>query len=104
MARFLASVDPAMPWHLSRFHPDHKLQDRGPTPLESIRRARDIGAEAGLRFVYSGNVRGDEGESTRCPGCGVTLIQRHGFAVRTNHLAPDGRCPECGEGIDGIWA
>ena len=103
MAAFLASVDPSMPWHLSRFHPDHRLIDRGPTPVESIRRARDIGRAAGLRFVYSGNVWGDEGESTRCPACDALLIERHGFAVRSDRLGDSGRCPDCAEPIAGIW-
>ncbi|MBW2704109.1 MAG: AmmeMemoRadiSam system radical SAM enzyme [Deltaproteobacteria bacterium] len=103
MAAFLASVDPAMPWHLSRFHPDYKLQNLGPTPEASIRRARDIGLDAGLRFVYSGNVWGDVGESTRCPACDAMIIERHGFTVRENRLGQDGLCPDCGEKIEGVW-
>jgi len=103
LAGFLASVDPAMPWHLSRFHPDHRMRDRDRTPTDTIRRARQIGVDAGLRFVYSGNVWGDDGEHTRCPGCGHMLIERHGFSVMANRLAA-GACPECGEAIEGVWA
>ncbi len=102
LADFLISVDPAMPWHLSRFHPDNQMLDRSPTPVSSIHRAREIGRRAGVRFVYSGNVWGDEGEHTRCPACEAVVIKRHGFSVRSNRLL-DGRCPDCGEGIEGIW-
>jgi pyruvate formate lyase activating enzyme len=103
LAGFLASVDPAMPWHLSRFHPDHKMHDRGPTPLASIQQACRIGQAAGLRFVYSGNVWGDEGEHTRCPACAAVLIERRGFSVLANRLSA-GACPDCGEKIEGVWA
>ncbi|MBN2497314.1 MAG: AmmeMemoRadiSam system radical SAM enzyme [Deltaproteobacteria bacterium] len=103
MARFLVSVDPAMPWHLSRFHPDNEMLDRGSTPVETIARARQIGREAGLRFVYSGNVWGDEGESTFCPACGARLVERVGFAVRSSRIDGQGACPDCGERIEGIW-
>ncbi len=102
LADFLASVDKDIPWHLSRFHPDNELLDRGPTPPETIAAAREIGRQAGLRFVYSGNLWGDEGESTRCPACGEMLIERVGFAVRQNRLR-GGRCPDCGEVIAGVW-
>lgn len=103
MAGFLAGLDPAIPWHLSRFHPDNRMVDRGPTSPERIHRARQIGLGAGLRFVYSGNVWGDEGEHTRCPGCGRVLIERHGFSVLANQLAPGGRCPDCDETIEGVF-
>jgi pyruvate formate lyase activating enzyme len=102
LAGFLASVDPAIPWHLSRFHPDNEMFDRPPTPVGTIARAREIGNAKGLRFVYSGNVWGDEGEHTRCPSCDRMIIERHGFRVRANHLQ-DGKCPDCGEAIEGVW-
>jgi pyruvate formate lyase activating enzyme len=101
-AAWLASVDRDMPWHLSRFHPDFEMRDRPATPVESLRRAYDIGREAGLRFVYLGNVPGGGGEDTLCPGCGERLIERRGFFVAANRLAR-GRCPRCGEAIAGIW-
>ena len=103
LADFLVSVDPAMPWHLSRFHPDHRMRDRDRTPTDTIQRARRIGLDAGLRFVYSGNVWGDEGEHTRCPACQAALIERHGFSVMANRIAA-GACPDCGEAIEGVWA
>jgi pyruvate formate lyase activating enzyme len=102
LAGFLVSVDPAIPWHLSRFHPDNQLLDRPPTPVATIQKAREIGYAAGLRFVYSGNVWGDDGEHTKCPGCGEVVIERFGFSVRRN-LLEDGKCPKCGEVIEGIW-
>lgn len=102
LAGFLASVDKAIPWHLSRFHPDNQMTDRPPTPVASIGRARKVGREAGLRFVYSGNVWGDEGEHTRCPACDKILIERHGFSVIRN-LLKDGKCYDCGEVIEGVW-
>jgi len=102
LAGFLVSVDPAIPWHLSRFHPDNQLLDSPPTPVATIQNAREIGYAAGLRFVYSGNVWGDDGEHTKCPGCGEVVIERFGFAVRRN-LLEDGKCPKCGEVIEGVW-
>ncbi|NMB74688.1 MAG: AmmeMemoRadiSam system radical SAM enzyme [Myxococcales bacterium] len=101
-AAWLSSVDRDMPWHLSRFHPDFEMLDRPATPLSSLRRAFEIGKAAGLRFVYLGNVRGDGGEDTACPGCGETLIERRGFSVLGNKLR-QGRCPGCGERIAGMW-
>lgn len=103
LARFIAeSLGPETPWHISRFHPTYKLLDRPPTPLKSLLTARDIGLAAGLQFVYLGNVPGENGESTICPGCGRVLIDRRGFAVRKNHLR-DGHCPDCGHHVKGIW-
>jgi len=102
LAGFIASVDPAIPWHLSRFHPDNEMVDRAATPLATISAAREIGRQKGLRYVYSGNVWGDEGEHTLCPACRQVVIRRHGFLVHENRLK-DGGCPDCGERIEGIW-
>lgn len=102
IAQFLAGLSPDLPWHLSRFVPAYKVQDVPPTPLGTLRRAREIGREAGLRYVYLGNVPG-EGEDTACPSCGRVLLRRYGFRVVENALA-DGRCPGCGEAIPGVWA
>ena len=90
------------PWHISRFHPDYKLMDIDQTAPESIKEARDIGIEAGLKYVYSGNLPGDKGENTFCPKCNVTLIERNGYFIGKNRIK-NGRCPECREKIDGIW-
>ena len=101
MASFLASVDPDIPWHLSRFHPDYKYLNSQPTPISTLRLARDIGREAGLNYIYLGNVWG-EGENTICPGCGALLIEREGFAVRENRIKA-GHCTDCGRLIAGVF-
>jgi len=103
LAGFIAgSLGAETPWHISRFHPTYKLADRPPTPLKSLITARDIGLAAGLKYVYLGNVPGENGESTVCPGCGRMLIERWGFTVRKN-LLEKGRCPHCSTEIEGIW-
>jgi pyruvate formate lyase activating enzyme len=102
LAEFIVSVNPAIPWHISRFHPDYKMRDRQATPLATIQKAREIGYQAGLRFVYSGNVWGDEGESTFCPACGTKVIERRGFSIMANQLVSGG-CANCGEKIEGVW-
>jgi len=102
LSRFLADLDPNIPWHISRFYPTYKLLNIPPTPAETIHRARDLGYEAGLRYVYSGNLPGDEGEKTLCHHCGEILIDRFGFSVRENRIR-DHRCPRCGENIPGVW-
>ena len=105
MARFIRSVSPDIPWHVTAFHPDYKMQDRGRTPLETLLRATEIGVEAGLNYVYAGNLPGQtrNWEDTRCPACQTVLIKRRGFMVTANRLS-DGACPECGQKIPGIWA
>lgn len=102
IARFLVSIDPHMPWHVSRFHPTYKMTDRPPTPIETLVRARDIGLSEGLKFVYEGNAPGCGGEDTCCPQCGKTLIKRVGFTVESMDMAA-GRCPGCGHLAGGIW-
>ncbi|MBW1859189.1 MAG: radical SAM protein, partial [Deltaproteobacteria bacterium] len=94
-------LGPETPWHISRFHPTYKLTDRPPTPAESIHQARQIGLEAGLRYVYSGNLPGDTGENTICYGCGQPLIERWGYHISKNVIT-EGKCPNCDAGIDGI--
>ncbi|MBI5529540.1 MAG: AmmeMemoRadiSam system radical SAM enzyme [Deltaproteobacteria bacterium] len=102
VAAFLAGLSPDIPWHVSRFHPDYRLLDAGPTPRGTLDRARRIGKDAGLKFIYAGNVPGDDGEHTSCPGCGARLIERVGFRVRKNRLR-EGHCPECATAISGRW-
>jgi pyruvate formate lyase activating enzyme len=89
------------PWHVSQFYPTYKLTDRPRTPLATLRRAREIGRAAGLRYVYEGNVPGEGGENTRCPSCAVLLIERYGFVIGTNRIR-NGVCPDCGTAIAGI--
>ncbi|MBN2491810.1 MAG: AmmeMemoRadiSam system radical SAM enzyme [Planctomycetes bacterium] len=102
LAGFLSDLDPDIPWHVTRFHPTYRLRDRPATPVETLRRAREIGREAGLRFVYTGNVPGEDGENTCCPACGAELIRRFGLGVRWNRL-DGGRCPKCRTEIPGVF-
>ncbi len=102
LAGFLFALDPGIPWHISRFHPTYRLTDVHATPPQSVRRAREIGLEQGLRYVYTGNLPGDNGEKTSCHHCGELLIDRHGFLVRRNNLK-DGACSKCGTRIPGVW-
>ena len=102
LATFIGeSLGADTPWHISRFHPTYKLTDRPPTPAKSIHQARRIGLEAGLRYVYCGNLPGDTGENTLCYNCGESLIERWGYHISKNVIA-DGKCPKCGVSIDGI--
>ena len=104
LAAFLVEdLGPDTPWHISRFHPAYRLTDRPPTPVQTLRKAREIGLAAGLRYVYTGNVPGDTGENTVCPGCGELLIERWGFRVQKLRVG-DGCCGKCGNTIAGIWA
>ena len=102
LARFIHSVSPTMPWHVTAFYPTYKMTDRPPTPVASLRRAREIGLEEGLSFVYEGNIPGGGGEDTSCPDCGKTLIRRHGFQVQENRLKK-ACCGGCGRQIAGVW-
>jgi pyruvate formate lyase activating enzyme len=101
IAEFVRSVGVEIPWHVSQFYPAHKMLDRPVTPIETLRRAGDIGRAAGLRYVYEGNVPGEKGENTYCYNCNSLLIDRYGFYVRANHIR-GGCCPNCGEPIDGV--
>ena len=102
LAAFIAKdLGPETPWHISRFHPTYRLTDRPPTPVESIHQARQIGLDAGLRYVYCGNVPGDEGENTACHDCKTALIERLGFRISKN-VVQDGKCPECGAKMYGL--
>ena len=100
-AGFIKSVDPAIPWHVSQFHPTYKLLDKPRTPLSSLSRAREIGLAAGLKYVYEGNVPGRGGENTYCDSCGRLLIERVGFSLNKIGLK-DSHCPACGTIVDGI--
>ncbi|MGI6655617.1 MAG: AmmeMemoRadiSam system radical SAM enzyme [Desulfobulbus sp.] len=102
-ARFLCEVSPDLAWHVSAFRPAFRLQDRPPTPPETLLRARRIGLDEGLRFVYTGNAALPGGEDTCCPSCGRELIVRRGFTAQVCGMA-DGRCRGCGTAIAGIWS
>ena len=82
------------------------MSDRDSTSARALIRAAEIGYEAGLRYVYAGNLPGRVGryEDTLCPRCGRTLIRRFGFQILENRIDPQGRCPDCATAIAGIWA
>lgn len=103
IARFIKSVDPGIPWHVTAFYPTYKMTDRESTPAETLRTARDIGIAEGLRFVYEGNIPGEGGENSYCPSCATELITRFGFSIRQNRIS-DGCCSNCGEKIEGVWS
>jgi pyruvate formate lyase activating enzyme len=100
MAEFIAGIDVNIPWHISRYHPAYQMQTKPITPIEALARAREIGRKTGLHHVYAGNVPGNEGENTTCPGCGRLLIHRYGFSIRSFHLDGD-RCPDCNVKVEG---
>lgn len=99
---FIKNVGVDIPWHVSAFYPTYEMTDRPPTQAAALRRAREIGLEAGLRYVYTGNIPGDPGENTYCYACGELLIERIGYVIRRN-LLTDGVCHKCGASIDGVW-
>jgi pyruvate formate lyase activating enzyme len=106
IAKFVDGVSPDIPWHVTAFHPDYKMEDRSATSARQLLRACEIGTEAGLRYVYAGNLSGmtREWENTRCPSCRETLIVRSGFTVRSYRITNDGKCPKCATAIAGRWA
>ncbi|BHH84121.1 AmmeMemoRadiSam system radical SAM enzyme [Desulforhopalus sp. 52FAK] len=102
IAGFLAGLDRNIPWHVTAFHPAHKMASVVPTPESTIDLALRVGHAAGLRYVYSGNISGAKGTSTLCPGCGTTLITRNHFTLSSNHVG-NGNCPTCKATIAGVW-
>jgi len=105
---FVASVSPDIPWHVTAFHTDYKMQGDGQrdTTVEDLLRAAEIAQHAGLRYIYAGNLPGRVGafEDTRCPQCSETLIRRYGYFIEDYRLTPDGCCPNCARQIPGCWA
>ena len=102
LASFIvANLGVDTPWHVSQFYPTYKLTDLPRTPLATLRRAREIGRAAGLRYVYEGNVPGEGGENTWCSSCAALLVERYGFVIGTNRIR-NGVCPDCGTAIAGI--
>lgn len=101
IASFLAAIDRTIPWHVTAFHPTYRMRDISPTPRTTLQVARQIGLDQGLLHVYEGNM-GKGGEDTLCGACSARLIERTGFAIRTNRLA-HGTCPDCGAPVAGVW-
>jgi pyruvate formate lyase activating enzyme len=104
-ARFLAGVSPDIPWHVTAYHPEYRYESSHPTNAADLTKAAEIGQEAGLRYVYAGNLPGmvKELEDTLCPKCRGTVIRRRGYSILEYRLRDGGKCPECGEILAGIW-
>lgn len=102
IAKFIRSVSPSMPWHVSAFHPDYKMAECGATPAESLNRACTTGRKAGLSYAYSGNVPDEKNEDSYCPKCRALLIRRRGFDVEFRDFN-NGKCLKCGRKIEGVW-
>jgi len=102
IARFIKGIDPEMPWHVTRFHPTFKMTDRGATPSSTLQRARQIGIAEGLKYVFVGNIPGEDGENTICPQCGEKVVERMGFSIMSQNLA-NGKCGNCGHSIAGVF-
>jgi pyruvate formate lyase activating enzyme len=105
IAAFIAGISPDIPWHVSAFHRDYKFTHGKDTTVTQLLRAWDLGRQAGLHFVYGGNLPGmvPELENTCCPGCDAALIRRVGYYILDMHLTPEGKCPDCGTAIPGVW-
>ena len=108
LTEFVANVSPDIPWHVTAFHTDYKMQGDGQrdTTVDDLLRAVEIGCESGLRYIYAGNLPGRVGEweDTRCPRCSETVIHRYGYLIEDYRLTPDGRCAKCSHQIHGRWS
>jgi pyruvate formate lyase activating enzyme len=104
-ARFIAGVSRDIPWHVTAFHKDYKMTDPDNTDVKTLLRAAEIGREAGLRYVYAGNLPGQVGEyeDTFCAKCNHRLIKRRGYVILEYHITGDGKCPKCDAKAAGIW-
>lgn len=104
-ARFLASLSLDIPWHVTAFHKDYKMTAPDNTDSKTLIRAAEIGREAGLRYVYAGNLPGNVGEyeTTHCPQCNCQLVKRSGYIIQQYEITGAGECPKCGEKIAGLW-
>lgn len=104
-AEFIASVSPDIPWHITAFHADYRMTENANTTAEQLIRACEIGREAGLNYIYAGNLPGRVGrwENTYCPSCDELLVERFGYMIRQVRVTGDGRCPKCSTNIPGIW-
>lgn len=104
-AKFLAGISKDTPWHVTAFHKDYKMTEPDNTDAKTLIRAAEIGREAGLRYVYAGNLPGmvSEYEDTLCPACNHRLVKRRGYVILEYHITGEGKCPKCGEKIAGVW-
>jgi len=106
LTEFVANVSPDIPWHVTAFHKDYKMVTPEDTTADDLLRAAEIATDAGLRYVYAGNVPGAVGdlEDTRCHGCGETVVKRYGYFVEQYRITAEGKCPSCAAAIPGRWA
>ncbi|MGC8880737.1 MAG: AmmeMemoRadiSam system radical SAM enzyme [Minisyncoccia bacterium] len=102
IAKFLCNISPDLVWHITAFYPAYKMLDIPSTSLKTLIKAYQIGKEAGLKYVYTGNIPDKNLESTFCPNCQEKLIERWGIEMIKNNLK-NGKCPRCGQKIPGIW-
>ena len=103
IAAFIAGdLGPGVPWHVTRFHADYQMDSTPTTPIATLEMACQAGKDAGLKYVYSGNVSGQADECTHCPACGEVVIDRYGYSIRGVNLE-HGRCGHCNEPVDGVW-
>jgi pyruvate formate lyase activating enzyme len=100
---FADTLGPDVPWHFSAFHPDYRMLGRPPTPPATLARAREIARAHGLRYVYTGNVHDEAGQSTLCPGCGAVAIGRDWYQLTAWNLDGAGRCRSCGTAVPGVY-
>jgi pyruvate formate lyase activating enzyme len=105
-ADFIASVSPDIPWHVTAFHQDYRMNDNANTTAEQLIHACEIGRAAGLRYIYAGNLPGKVGrwENTFCPSCNELLVERYGYVIRQMKVTLAGNCPSCDERIPGVWS
>lgn len=99
---FILKIDPDMPWHVSRFHPQYKEQSRAPTSENLIMKVLKTGKEKGLKYLYAGNIYGGKWENTYCPECQSLLIERSGYYTHIKGLT-QGVCVQCNTKIPGVW-
>ncbi len=106
LTAFLAGISPDIPWHVTAFHKDYRMNDPENTTPEMLMRAAEIAKQNGLNYVYAGNLPGRvaDFENTRCPSCRALLIERYGYFIQQYRLTPDGKCPDCGTAIPGRWS
>ncbi len=106
LTEFVAGVSRDIPWHVTAFHGDYKMTEPSNTTPAMLQRAAAIGTEAGLRYVYAGNIPGKVGnlEDTRCPHCSERVVERYGYLIRAYNLTPEGACRACGTRIPGRWS
>jgi pyruvate formate lyase activating enzyme len=105
IAGYLAGISRDIPWHVTAFHPAYRMEGPPATPPTTLVRAANIGRQAGLHYVYAGNLPGQVGdlENTRCPKCLRLLVERRGYHIAHNELDGAGNCPACGACIPGRW-